>query len=144
MRGTWFLAVAVGVAACGGPAAAAEAAKPARMLVVSVTTGFRHASIGTAEPALDELGRATGLFHCDHLRMPPGRLPQPKAPKRAKDTSDEAWAKQEAEFKAQQETFRRDDQAWQAGLKAEFAKVFSAESPRSFMYSQRATTSAGG
>lgn len=132
MRGTWFLAVAVGVAACGGPAAAAEAAKPARMLVVSVTTGFRHASIGTAEPALEELGRATGLFHCDHLRMPPGRLPQPKAPKRAKDTSDEAWAKQEAEFKAQQETFRRDDQAWQAGLKAEFAKVFSAESLRDF------------
>jgi uncharacterized protein len=132
MRGTWFLAVAIGVAACGGPPAAAEAAKPARMLVVSVTTGFRHASIGTAEPTLEELGRATGLFHCDHLRMPPGRLPQPKAPKRAKDTSDEEWAKQEAEFKAQQETFRRDDQAWQAGLKAEFAKVFSAESLRDF------------
>ncbi len=132
MRGTWFLAVAIGVAACGGPAAAADAAKPARMLVVSVTTGFRHASIGTAEPALEELGRATGLFHCDHLRMPPGRLPQPKAPKRAKDTSDEEWAKQEAEFKAQQETFRRDDQAWQVGLKAEFAKVFSAESLRDF------------
>ena len=97
-----------------------------------VTTGFRHASIGTAEGVLEQLGRSTGLFHCDHLRMPPGRLPQPKAPKRGKDTSDEEWKKQEAEFKAQQEKFRRDDQAWQTGLKAEFAKVFSSESLRDF------------
>jgi type 1 glutamine amidotransferase len=89
-------------------------------------------AFGTAEPVLEELGRSTGLFHCDHLRMPPGRLPQPKPPKRGKDTSAEEWAKQEAEFKRAQEQFRRDDQAWQAGLKAEFAKVFSAESLRDF------------
>jgi type 1 glutamine amidotransferase len=132
MRGAWFLIVAIGVAAVGRPASAAEAPRPARLLVVSVTTGFRHASIGTAEPVLEELGRSTGLFHCDHLRMPPGRLPQPKPPKRGKDTSAEEWAKQEAEFKRAQEQFRRDDQAWQAGLKAEFAKVFSAESLRDF------------
>jgi len=132
MRGAWFLVVAIGVAAVGRPASAAEAPRPARLLVVSVTTGFRHASIGTAEPVLEELGRSTGLFHCDHLRMPPGRLPQPKPPKRGKDTSAEEWAKQEAEFKRAQEQFRRDDQAWQAGLKAEFAKVFSAESLRDF------------
>ena len=132
MRGAWFLVVAIGVAAVGRPASAAEAPRPARLLVVSVTTGFRHASIGTAEPVLEELGRSTGLFHCDHLRMPPGRLPQPKPPKRGKDTSAEEWAKQEAEFKRAQEQFRRDDQAWQTGLKAEFAKVFSAESLRDF------------
>ena len=131
MRGMWWLMAAM-VAAGGWPAVGAEPEKPARLLVVSVTTGFRHASIGTAEPVLEELGRSTGLFHCDHLRMPPGRLPQPKAPKRAKDTSDEAWQKQEAEFKRAQEQFRRDDAAWQAGLKAEFAKVFSAESLRDF------------
>ncbi|MFM7243285.1 MAG: ThuA domain-containing protein, partial [Planctomycetaceae bacterium] len=136
MRGTWlsgrFLAMAVGVAACGWTAFGAEAQKPARLLVVSVTTGFRHASIGTAEGVLEQLGRSTGLFHCDHLRMPPGRLPQPKAPKRGKDTSDEQWKKQEADFKAQQEKFRHDDEAWQTVLKAEFAKVFSAESLRDF------------
>ena len=131
--GSPFLAlVAVLVAACGWPADGADEQKPARLLVVSVTTGFRHASIGMAEVALEELGRSTGLFHCDHLRMPPGRLPQPKAPKRAKDTPDEAWTAQEAEFKAQQEQFRRADQAWQAGLTAEFAKVFSTESLRDF------------
>lgn len=134
MRGSWLLAVvaAVPVAACGWPAAGAEDEKPARLLVVSVTTGFRHASIGTAEPVLEELGRSTGLFHCDFLRMPPGRLPQPKAPKRAKDTSDDDWKRREAEFKAEQDTFRRDDEAWQAGLAKEFAKVFSAEALRDF------------
>ena len=130
MRGMWLLMAVV--AAGGWPAVGAQPEKPARLLVVSVTTGFRHASIGTADPVLEELGRSTGLFHCDHLRMPPGRLPQPKAPKRAKDTSDEAWQKQEAEFKQAQEQFRRDDAAWQAALKEQFGRVFSADSLRDF------------
>ena len=134
MRDHWFLGVVAAglVAACGWPVAAADAEKPARLLVVSVTTGFRHASIGTAEPVLEELGRSTGLFHCDFLRMPPGRLPQPKAPKRGDGESDDDWKRREAGFQEEQEKFRRDEQAWQAGLAAEFAKVFSAESLREF------------
>ena len=63
-----------------------EAKKPARFLAVTVTAGFRHGSIATAEPVLEEMGRTSGLFHVDFLRMPPGRLPQPKPPKRGKDT----------------------------------------------------------
>lgn len=135
MRGLrWFLAavsMAV-VAVLGGVAARAENEKPARLLVVSVTTGFRHASIGTAEPVLEERGRSTGLFHCDFLRMPPGRPPQPKAPTRGQGVSDDDWQKQEAAFQAEQEKVRREDEAWQAGLKEQFAKVFSAESLRDF------------
>lgn len=134
MRERWLLGVmAAGlVAACGWPVAAAHTEKPARLLVVSVTTGFRHASIGTAEPVLEELGRSTGLFHCDFLRMPPGRLPQPKAPKRGDGESDDDWKRREAGFQEEQEKFRRDEQAWQAGLTEEFAKVFSAEALRDF------------
>jgi len=139
MRGIRYLVVrylvvsaAVVALACVRPAAGAEPQKRARMLVVTVTTGFRHASIGTAEPVLEELGRSTGLFHCDHLRMPPGRLPQPKPPKRAKDISEEEWLRQEADFKRAQEKFRLDDEPWQNSLKAEFERVFSAESLRSF------------
>lgn len=134
MRERWLLGVmAAGlVAACGWPVAAADTEKPARLLVVSVTTGFRHASIGTAEPVLEELGRSTGLFHCDFLRMPPGRLPQPKAPKRGDGESDDDWKRREAGFQEEQEKFRRDEQAWQAGLTEEFAKVFSAEALRDF------------
>jgi type 1 glutamine amidotransferase len=127
-----FLSVAVALVALVRPAAAVEPQSPARVLVVSVTAGFRHASIGTAEPVLEELGRSTGLFHCHHLRMPPGRLPQPKAPRRSPSMSDEEWRKQEAEFAAEQERFRRADADWQAGLKGEFAKVFSANSLRDF------------
>lgn len=134
MRDRWFLGVmAAGLmAVCGWPVAAADAEKPARLLVVSVTTGFRHASIGTAEPVLEELGRSTGLFHCDFLRMPPGRLPQPKAPKRGNGESDDDWKRREAGFQDEQKKFRRNDEAWQAGLAKEFAKVFSAEALRDF------------
>ncbi len=134
MRDRWFLGVVAAglVAACGWPVAAADAEKPARLLVVSVTTGFRHASIGTAEPVLEELGRSTGLFHCDFLRMPPGRLPQPKAPKRGNGDSDDDWKRREAGFQEEQKKFRRNDEAWQAGLAEEFAKVFSAEALRDF------------
>ena len=134
MRDRWFLGVVAAglMAACGWPAGAADAEKPARLLVVSVTTGFRHASIGTAEPVLEELGRSTGLFHCDFLRMPPGRLPQPKAPKRGNGESDDDWKRREAGFQEEQKKFHRNDEAWQAGLAEEFAKVFSAEALRDF------------
>ena len=108
-------------------ASAAEPVKPARLLVVTVTTGFRHASINTAEPVLEELGRTSGLFHVDFLRMPPGRPPQPKAPKRAEGTSDDDWTGQQTAFKAEQETFKTADESWQAGLREQFAKAFAPE-----------------
>lgn len=111
---------------------AAEPQKPARLLGVTVTTGFRHGSIATAEPVLEELGRTSGLFHVDFLRLPPGRLPQPRPPKREKDTTDEAWQKQQQEFKAAQEQFRKDDAAWQQTLEDQFAKAFSADALASF------------
>ena len=126
---TAVLAVAV---AAGSAAPAADAAKPARLLVVTVTTGFRHASIGTAEGVLEELGRSSSLYHLDYLRMPPGRGPQPQAPKRAAGTSDDDWKKQEEAFKAEQEKFRVSDAAWQAGLKEQFAKAFAPQSLANF------------
>jgi len=125
--------VALGVAmAAGERATAADAVKPARLLVVTVTTGFRHASIPTAEATLEEIGRTSGLYHLDFLRMPPGRAPQPQAPRRAAGTSDDDWKKQEEAFKAEQEKFRAADVGWQAGLKEQFARAFAPESLASF------------
>jgi len=46
------------------------AKQPARLLVVTVTNGFRHGSIETAEGVLERLGRESGQFHVDFLRMP--------------------------------------------------------------------------
>ena len=106
--------------------------KPARLLVVSVTSGFRHSSIATAEAAIEEIGRTSGLFHADFLRLPPGRLPQPKPPQRAAGTSDDDWSKQQQAFAAEQERFRRDDQTWQAGLRQQFARAFAPESLAAF------------
>jgi type 1 glutamine amidotransferase len=109
-------------------APAADAAKPARLLVVTVTTGFRHASIATAEGVLEELGRSSGLFHVDFLRMPPGRPAAPNPPKRGLAVNDEAWVAEQAAFKAAQEQFKKDDASWQATLREQFAKAFAAES----------------
>mgnify|MGYP000110694370 CR=1 FL=1 len=96
---TLCVAVATGHAA----AQAADAGTPARLLVVTVTTGFRHGSINTAEPVLEQLGRERGLYHLDYLRMPEGRPSQPKSPKRAEGVSDADWQQQESAFKAQQD-----------------------------------------
>ncbi len=109
--------------------AAAQAAQaPARILAVTVTTGFRHGSINTAEPVLEQLGRETGLFHVDFLRMPPNRPAQPRRPRRGRDTSDEQWAAIEAEFKQAQQEFREADRPWQKELKQQFAVAFAPES----------------
>jgi type 1 glutamine amidotransferase len=113
-------------------AGAAEAGKPARLLVVTVTTGFRHGSIATAEPVLEELGRSSGLFHVDFLRMPPGRPAAPRPPKRADGTGDEAWAREQAAFKTAQETFSKEDGVWQQGVREQFAKAFAPQTLAEF------------
>ena len=111
---------------------AAEQGEPARLLVVTVTKGFRHGSIETAEPVLEKLGRETGLFHVDFLRMPPNRPPQPKRPRRGKNVTDEKWAQIEAEHKDKQRAFQKADQPWQETLKQKFAVAFSPESLAQF------------
>jgi hypothetical protein len=39
--------------------------QPEKLLVVSVTTGFRHSSIATAERILEKLGKESGAFTVD-------------------------------------------------------------------------------
>lgn len=117
--------------ACGA-SQAQELAQPARLLVVTVTQGFRHSSINTAEPVLEELGRSNGLFHVDFLRMPPDRPSQPTLSKRAEGASDEEWKQQEDTFKAEQKKFRVADAVWQESLQQQFRKAFAPESLANF------------
>lgn len=63
----WLLAAMLCLA---GTAMAADA--PARLLVVTVTQGFRHKSIETADPIIEQLGRESGLFRVNYLRQPAG------------------------------------------------------------------------
>ncbi len=46
----------------------AAAAAPKKVLVVTVTKGFRHSSIPTAERVLAELGKKDGSFEVDYVR----------------------------------------------------------------------------
>src|ERR1051325_12081942 len=65
----------------GGLVFSAAAAAPKKVLVVSVTTGFRHSSIGVAEKTIARLGEESGggtgagFFPPPALTMPP----QPQA-----------------------------------------------------------------
>lgn len=111
---------------------AAEQGEPARLLVVTVTKGFRHGSIETAEPILEKLGREQGLFHVDFLRMPPNRLSQPRRPRRGKNVTDEKWSQIEAQYKDKQKAFQKADQPWQQVLQQKFAIAFSPESLAQF------------
>jgi len=46
-------------------------AEPKKVLVVSVTTGFRHSSIATAEKIIAKLGQESGAFTVeDYARQP--------------------------------------------------------------------------
>ena len=53
-----------------GTAVPAEAA-PKKVLVVTVTKGFRHSSIPTAEKVLGELATQSGAFSVDYARVEP-------------------------------------------------------------------------
>lgn len=76
-RSILFLLAVAGLCVTGvGPARAVDAdgpaKQPARLLVVTVTNGFRHGSIETAEGVLERLGRESGQFNVDFLRLPRG------------------------------------------------------------------------
>lgn len=56
-------------------------ATPKKLLVVTVTTEFRHTSIASAEASLAKMAATSGEFTVDFVSQPPG---QPKAPARPK------------------------------------------------------------
>lgn len=85
-------------------------AAPKRLLVVEVTTGYRHSSIETAEKVIAQLARDSGEFTVDFVRQPPGcpkivfkPNPGPKGP------DDPA-------YKASLRKFEADNAVYQAAL----------------------------
>ena len=54
---------------CGSsPTQPSPGIAPARVLIVTYTTGYRHSSIDVAEPVLEALGRSSGLFTPTYCR----------------------------------------------------------------------------
>src|SRR4030095_12234197 len=84
---------------------AAEAADKKRVIVCTVTTGFRHSSIPYAEKTLEKLAAESGAYEIvDCARQPDAKAPQkPSAPKKPSDlpanADDKAKAKYEADLK---------------------------------------------
>jgi len=95
-------------------------AEPKKLLVVTVTNGFRHSSIETAEKVLAELGAKSGAFTVDYVHQPEGQPKNPgKPPVRdeKKDTDESFKAKQEAYSKALAE-FNEANKVWGDKIKA--------------------------
>lgn len=101
---------------------AAHAAEPKKLLVVTVTTGFRHSSIETAEKVLAEIGQKSGVFSVDYVHQPEGQPKNPGKPpvKGPKDT-DESFAKKNADYSAAMAQFNADNKVWNDKIKAYMA-----------------------
>jgi len=107
------------------PAFAADA--PKKLLVVTVTTGFRHSSIETAEKVLKELGEKSGAWTVDFVHQPEGQPKNPGRPPEKKNESDEAFkAKQEAYSTALAE-FNAANKVWNDKIKAYMAEQMDLE-----------------
>ncbi|HXI50200.1 MAG TPA: ThuA domain-containing protein [Candidatus Saccharimonadales bacterium] len=107
-----FLLAAALVAGCASPGGS----KPRKVLVVTVTTGFRHSSIETAERVIEQLGRDSGAFTVDFARVTPP--PAPSKPAEPKDTGDAEKLKADREkYEAAMEKFRADDARYQPEAK---------------------------
>jgi type 1 glutamine amidotransferase len=105
MKKTLFSALLVTSLAFGATAADAK-----KLLVVTVTTGFRHSSIPTAEKIIAKLGQESGAYTIDLVQQPPNK---PNAPKKPQNPTPE----DEAKFKEANEKYKAEDAAWQAQVK---------------------------
>ena len=97
----WIALLCACVAAL--PAFAADA--PKKVLVVTVTMGFRHSSIPTSEKILAELATKSGKFTVDFVRQPEDLPKAPVRPRQAQKgasdpTHEEAMKKFAADEKA--------------------------------------------
>jgi len=99
MKQSLRLLFVVALAAC--PAFSTFAAEAKRVLVVTVTTGFRHSSISYAEKTLQKLGEESGAFTVvDFARQPDVVVPRkPNKPRDLPaDADDNAKARHDADI----------------------------------------------
>ncbi len=104
-------------------AASFVCAEPKKLLVVTVTTGFRHSSIETAEKVLAEIGEKSGVFSVDYVHQPEGQPKNPGKPpvKGPKDT-DESFAKKNADYSTAMAEFNAANKTWGDKIKAYMAE----------------------
>lgn len=110
-------------------------AAPKKVLVVSVTTGFRHSSIPTMNKVIGQLGAESKAFTVDYIEQPPDESKKVKPPK---PLAANATAAEQSAFKAAQDKYTAglsaDKEAkvkWDARLKDALSKL-SAESLKNY------------
>ncbi len=96
------------------PACAADAKK---VIVVTVTTGFRHSSIPTAEKVLQQLADESKAFTIvDYVRQPDTQIPKkpdaPRKPNLKADADEKAKAKHAGDL----EKYARDEAKYQEAM----------------------------
>ncbi len=126
-RPVWSRRLLTALLLAGSLALASGAAKPKKLLVVTITTGFRHSSIETAERILDKIGRESGDFSVEYARVTPPKEPRkPVAPQNSGDAEQFKTATEQ--FNAAMEKFKEEDARYQEELKryaAEQKKVLA-------------------
>ena len=103
----------------------ADAAEKKRVIVCTVTTGFRHGSIPYAEKTLEKLAAESGAYEVvDFARQPDVNVPKkPSKPNPPKpDADDKAKAKYEADLKKYDEAIAK----WGPEQDAELTKAQTA------------------
>ncbi len=122
--------LALFAAAVALPAAAA----PKKLLVVTVTTGFRHSSIETAEKVLAEIGQTSGAYTVDFVRQPEGGQPKSpgRPPERKPNESDEAFKARQEAFSMALAEFNRANAAWNDTVRAHMAQHMSLDKLRGY------------
>ena len=114
-----------------------HAAETKRVIVCTVTTGFRHGSIPFAEATLEKLAKESGAFEIvDFARQPDVKVPQ--RPRKPKDLAPTANDKDKARHEAEMKKFEAEQAKWtpelvaqekaakeafDAGVKASLAKL---------------------
>src|SRR6266568_1643238 len=117
-----------------------EAKTPKKVLVVTVTTGFRHSSIETAEKVLADLGERSGAFTVDYARVTPPKEKAPTKPTPPKEEgdADKFKADQEKynaaleEFKVAETKFKETERAYHETQKKVLAEKMSADSLKQY------------
>lgn len=111
-----------------GMAVSATAQTPKKVLVVSVTTGFRHqGAIDASERILPKLAQESGAFTVDFVKQPAGKpnLPQkPRAPRAdADDAAKEKYQQALAKWTADTAKLKVAEAEYEAKLQQEMAKL---------------------
>ncbi len=133
MRFHSLAAVSFAVVLSFNGASAPAADTPKKLLVVTVTTGFRHSSIETAERVIEELGKKSGKFTVDFVRQPDGQPKGPgRAPEKKEGESDESFNNRKSAFSMALAQFNAITSVWTRDVKGYMAEQMAIEKLRGY------------